>query len=909
VATRPAITTGARSGSVTWGVSDKGSLPRLTRRASAAMSMHVKGEAPLARTELCAAVLAAALVSSPALGDELPGSDSVVVTPGPRYRASWPRRVLFGSQWRDEWTTSLRVRKLDLGAFDGGLTPLRRGGGQQTKSLRLKSANGQTWTFRSVDKDPTRALDPELRDSLAADLVRDLTSTAHPTAALVVAPLLDAVDVLHATPELVVMPDDPRLGEFRDFGGVLGTIEQRLGRGSAGASKALGTLALFARLEGRSDEQVDARAYLRARLIDLLVGDWDRHQDQWRWLRFDEAGGRVWRPVPRDRDQAFSRFDGIFPSVAEYYTKQLASFHDAYPAIDKLTYSGRYSDRRFLVQLDEAEWRSVASDVVGRLTDDAIASAVRRLPPELDERGGARLEASLRARRDALGAASEDFYKLLAKDVDVHGTEQADRASIRRFPDGRVEVTLSACDGETGEATAAPYFHRSFHAGETSEIRLYLLGGADRVIEEGERDGPIRVRVVRGSSGEGAEHPRAASARGGGPGAPEPAPGEAEDEVADDEAALQRRYERFRDWGSDWLVFPQLSYDGTRGLFAGARVQLTQFGFGRDPFADQMSFAAAWSTALNQPRLEYSLDVRTRSPVGALAYVAYSGVDLASFYGLGNDSLRDPGLAARDFYTVQQHHLVLRPLVVARLPGALRGYAGATLDYFSNHADLPTAPARSSDGYGKMALASAELGAAIDTRSGALTRKRGVAADVSVRYYPPWLDNAAGFTKVRAEASASLGSDVGSAALLGLRVAGEKNWGRYPFFEAAFIGGAALPSPLDVTGGSSGNLLRGYDLNRFAGDASAVANADLRIPLGKYSAILPLRYGLLGLADVGRVFLSSERSSNWHAAAGGGLWLALRAAAPGVELVTSMSLAVVRSDEGTTLYFTSAFGF
>jgi hypothetical protein len=42
---------------------------------------------------------------------------------------------------------------------------------------------------------------------------------------------------------------------------------------------------------------------------------------------------------------------------------------------------------------------------------------------------------------------------------------------------------------------------------------------------------------------------------------------------------------------------------------------------------------------------------------------------------------------------------------------------------------------------------------------------------------------------------------------------------------------------------------------------------------------------------------------------GGGLWLALRAAAPGVELVSSMSLAIVRSDEGTTFYFTSAFGF
>ena len=179
-----------------------------------------------------------------------------------------------------------------------------------------------------------------------------------------------------------------------------------------------------------------------------------------------------------------------------------------------------------------------------------------------------------------------------------------------------------------------------------------------------------------------------------------------------------------------------------------------------------------------------------------------------------------------------------------------------------------------------------------------------------MRYYPAWLDNEAGFWKLRGEASTLLGAAIGSPVLLGLRVAGEKNWGRYPFYEAAFLGGSSLPSPLDVTGATgTGNELRGFDLNRFAGDASVVANADLRIPLGKYSAILPLRYGLMGLADVGRVFLSGETSSRWHWGAGGGVWLALRAAAPGVEFVSSTSLAVVTSDEGTSFYLLSAFGF
>ena len=72
---------------------------------------------------------------------------------------------------------------------------------------------------------------------------------------------------------------------------------------------------------------------------------------------------------------------------------------------------------------------------------------------------------------------------------------------------------------------------------------------------------------------------------------------------------------------------------------------------------------------------------------------------------------------------------------------------------------------------------------------------------------------------------------------------------------------------------------------------------------------MPLRYGVLALADVGRVFLEHESSSKWHPAAGGGLWVALHAGGETFQLVSTMSAAVVRSDEGTTFYLSSAFGF
>ena len=139
---------------------------------------------------------------------------TVTVAPGARYQAGWLYSLFLGEHWREAWTTPIEVPLLDLEKFDGGLRPDRLGGGLETKNLHFKSVNGRTWAFRSVDKDPTRVLDPDTRQSLIGDLYQDETSTAQPYGALIVPTLLDDAEVLHATPQLAVLPDDPRLGMF-----------------------------------------------------------------------------------------------------------------------------------------------------------------------------------------------------------------------------------------------------------------------------------------------------------------------------------------------------------------------------------------------------------------------------------------------------------------------------------------------------------------------------------------------------------------------------------------------------------------------------------------------------------------------------------------------------------------------
>ncbi len=800
---------------------------------------------------------------------------------------------------------------LDLGSFDGGLTPDREGGGLETSSLHFKSKNGRHWAFRSVDKDLTRVLPPEARHSLIGALAQDFTSTENPASAMIAAPLLESAGVLHATPTYYLMPDDPRLGEFRStFRNMLGMMELRDEKHLPNVDKVLSTYELFERLEKRSDERVDARDYLRARLMDMFISDWDRHAEQWRWVRLDkEDGVRIWRTVPRDRDAAFSRFNGMFPTLIEYYTKWVAGFGNGYAPIDKLTFAGQYSDRRFLVSLEKEAWDEVTADLTAKLTDSAIDNGVRQMPKPMYEKEGAYIIQALRARRDKLPSASDDFYHLLAKDVDIRGTEGADDVEVLRNADGSVEVSLYPRDERTGDRLGSAFFHRKLKRDETNEIRLYLLGGKDRVRLTGPGESSILVRIILGGdSAEIVDQSRCGGCTDIRSASKTVATGGAAFSAAKDatQRELKARYEPTRDWGYDLLFFPLLGFDSTRGLVLGAKGTLTRYGFQLAPFSDQTSVGAAYSTGTNQPRFDLATEFRTRSPLSLLGYVTYSGMDQVNFFGFGNQSIRNPVLADHDFYRVKQRQFTFHPLLGIALFRPVQARIGGLFKAVSGVEGTPVVAGM--PGFGSASLIAAEASLDLDATAPTFVEQRGVKLTLLGRYYPKVLSLNSDFAKVRGSAAYFLNFHVLTDMLLALHLAGEKNWGGYPWFESAFLGGVPTVVSFDPYT-PTGNLLRGYDLNRFAGDASVVANVDLRISLGTWNRILPMVFGLVGVTDVGRVFFAPESSTKWHVGAGGGAWLRMLIIAPGYHLASTFSATVVASSERTAFVVYSGFGY
>jgi len=297
---------------------------------------------------------------------------------------------------------------VDLRGFAGGLTPQRRGGGRQTRALRLRGADGGEYVFRSLDKDQAHALGP-LRRALMGRIRQDQVSALHPGAVLVAAGLEDAAGVPHDTPTLGVMPDAPLLGEFRsDFARLPGTLQQVPKASFAGAQRVEGTDDMWAALRRAPRDRVDVRGYLAVRLMDVYLGDWDRHEGQLKWGMMEHGGSGVWVPVPRDRDYAFVDYGGVIPGLARRVDPKIVRFDTAYRDLRGLMVKSRAMDERLLCALPASTWDSTAAAMARSLSDRAITAAIGRMPGEYVARS-APLAATLRARRNGLPGAARRF--------------------------------------------------------------------------------------------------------------------------------------------------------------------------------------------------------------------------------------------------------------------------------------------------------------------------------------------------------------------------------------------------------------------------------------------------------------------------------------------------------------------
>jgi hypothetical protein len=818
-------------------------------------------------------------------------------TAGPQLGAGALHRKVLGSNWRELWESPLDVPVLDLHSFGGGLTPVREGG-NQSRTLHFDGGDGRRYVFRTAEKRLPTRYDADLLGTPAGALIEDQFSALHPASLLVANVLEGAAGVLHPKPLLVQLPDDSQMGDYRKaFGGALGYIAERPDNLPEGpplfgaADEIVGADAFLERLDASFAYRLDARAWLVARLLDGVIGDFDRGADQWEFACYRATGGATCRPIARDRDWAFMRANAPVVRLLRSSVPRIGVFDDAHVGMRSLTAMTREFDRSHLVALPPAVWDSVTTALQARLTDTVLQQAVLAQPESYRASEASRvLLASLRARRDALPALAREFFAVVNAQADVFGTDSRDVAEIDRAPDGSVRVRI-------GSGEAKVVIDRTFLPSETREIRVYLQDGDDRAVVRGSADASIALRVIGGAGDDvltDSSRVRSGGARTlfydasgnntfiAGPAAridkrpyvtAQPTGLEPDDEKPRPRVVQEERRGRFQDqWhnaansasapttappgapqfsGKRRVVHTAADYKDGAGLILGVALSDTTYGFRTAPHASVIAVRGLYATGSQGFAVQADGDWRMPNSSRALiAQLRGSQFGSQRFYGYGNQTTRVPTGDARiirDEVTAsvavrweptRGSHLSIGPLVRWV---QLREGAVAPAPAFQE-AESP---------FGAIGARAAFEHRVVDRDA---TPHRGYRiALAATQYASAWTASGA-FGEVSGEGASYFPI---ASATLALRAGGRQNWGPFPIHEAALIGGRSS--------------LRGHDWNRFAGDAMAYGSSELRVPVARVTLLTRGDLGVILLADAGRVWRDGESPGGWHTARGGGL--------------------------------------
>ena len=827
-------------------------------------------------------------------------------------------KFLWGERFRKYYSTQVKAPNVMLDTLFGGLTPVRKGGGNQSKSLRLEDKNGAQYVMRALRKQALQYLqavifkdqyiEGQFDDTETEALILDVFTGAHPYAPFVVGDLADAIGVYHTNPVLYYVPKQESLGQYNDdFGDELYMIEEHTSEGHSDQAsfgyqdKLISTNDMMEKIHKDEDIVVDEEAYIKARLFDMLIGDWDRHQDQWRWIEFKENGKKVYRPMPRDRDQAFSRMsDGFLLGTAVKLiptARLLRKYSEDLEDVKGVNVEPYPLDMELIALSGKEVWDAQVKYIQENITDEVIEKAFLNIPEEVRDQTIEDIKTTMKARRGNLQKISDRYFELINKFAVVKGTNKDDWFDIERLPDGKTKVT----GYRIKYGKKKDVFHeRTYSKANTKEIWVYALDDDDVFEVYGEGSQLIKVRLIGGQNNDTynikngkrvtyydykSKKSTVETKKG-------------RKKFSDTYKTNVYDYKKLKN--NTVQVLPSLGANPDDGLRIGANAVLTNYGFERNPFTSQHKFSAAYYFATSGfdfnysgefanifPNVNFGIDAHFNSPNFAV-----------NFFGFGNETPNpeadeDDGLDVdRDFNRVKIRTLRFTPSLIWR--GKSGGILNFGITYESNEVErtegrfIESLPADAAvfdmqDFYG------------VDAKYQYVNKDDdafptlGFQTTVHVGYRNN-VDTSKGFGYIIPEMGFDYKLVPSGQLVLATNLRGHINLGDdFEFYQGATLGAR--------TG------LRGYRFQRFTGKTAFSQSTDVRWNFGSLkTGLLPVHVGIYGGVDYGRVWLEDDNSDKWNNSFGGGFFLNM------AQMMTA-NISAFNSSDGLRLAVQFGFGF
>ncbi|WP_452225024.1 metallophosphoesterase [Lacinutrix chionoecetis] len=797
-------------------------------------------------------------------------------------------KTLLGDRYRELYSKKIKVEVATLDTLYGGLEILRAGGGHQTRSLRLRTKDGRELNMRALRKSATQYLqtvlfketyvENDFEKTKIEELVLDFYTAAHPYAFFVVPDLSNAASIYHTNPKLYYIPKHKYLGDYNtNYGGELYMIEERPEenytneRNFGYADDIESTHDIIEKVREDEKYKIDENAFVRARLFDMLIGDWDRHQDQWRWAQFDqENGDKLFKPIPRDRDQVFSNFDGALLDIMKVLsgsTKQLQVYDAELKDIEWMNSAGIKLDKVLIQNSDKAVWIKQAKYLMDNVTDEVIETAFSKVPEEARDESLAEIKELLKGRRANMLDIAERYYKYLNELVIVTGTDKDDYFEINRIGDNETNVKISRIiDGKKGEVIV----DRTYNKNITKELWIYGLDDDDVFEVTGNAKNLIFTRIIGGQNNDTYIIKNGKRIR-----------------VYDHESKPNTVKENngakinFTDIYNNNLfdfnknikkigaITPSLAYNPDDGVALGVSMVKTTRGFQRNPFSQQHRFKGGYYFATNGFSIEYDGEFANLFKdwnfhvAGKVTSENFSN----NFFGYGNETPNNDDELDLDYNRVKTSIFMASAGILKKGNfGSDYGFKfiaegikiGETPDRFI---DTFVPSETNADFYERRFFATAEANYNYASFDNKIVPTRGMTFNINtgITTEPEETKNTYGYLNSNLGFYNALITNRKLVLKTDLR--GQVRVGEdLIFYQAANIGGE--------------NGLRGYRNERFTGRNSLVGSADFRYSFKSFkTATLPLQFGVFAGGDVGRVWLKGDFSDKWHNDYGGGFWV------------------------------------
>lgn len=783
------------------------------------------------------------------------------------YQRSW------GKNYRNEWNQPVSFPVVDLDTLAGGLKAYKLGGGRQTTTLRLRDKNNREYVLRSIDKTLSRSLPTITQHSFVQDIADDQITFTHPYAALVVAPLAQAAGILHSNPNIYFVPHQKALGVFNDsIPEALYLFEQRpdedwsTARNFGNAENIIGTEKMLEKVLENNNHKVNQLSFAKARLFDMLIGDWGRHEDQWRWAEFKNDGEVIYEPVPRDRDNAFTKIEGNMPKIilAIAKVKHMQNFDYDIKKVPELNYTARNLDHHYLNEVSFEEWQKIAEELQKDMTNEVIEKAVKAMPTEVYLFNGKSITGKLKSRRDFLKLYAQDYYEFLASEVEITGSSNKEVFQISN-PDDKTTLVNIYEITKSGVRKEIPFYSRLFYAKETKEIRIFGIAGADTFEINGPGKKNIKIRII------------------GGPGNDVYMDNNTEKKafsktiIYDDKNnSIQKNkttklkifpenklpqyvYDNFlyNNKGIDYIAW----YNNEDRFHVGIGYKRKLQTWNKKPYGKKEAIALKYSLSQNAFSATYELAIPKL--IGNWDFDFFSNYDQmrwTNFYGLGNETIRNTD--NKDYYRARSREYDIHFGISKKLGSYQKFGFQPFFNSFKFLQDTGRFLEKQSilindNFYNSKNFAGAKIYYLFQKLNDSILPLKGMRFlnDIS---FSKNIKNSKNKI-VNAQTKLTFFTPLSKHFSLKNKLAASHVFGEPEFYQLNRLGG--------------GESLRGFDRDRFYGTSAASLQNDVRFITNVNSYYYKGKIGFYGLFDVGRVWYKNEDSKQLHYSYGGGILL------------------------------------